>query len=99
MKGGFNKGGIKNPVADAMIDRILSATERPSLIAACRALDRVLMANHYMVPQYYKGTHTVAWWDRYGRPKVKPPYSRGVEDLWWVDAGKAKALNAARGKN
>ena len=99
VKGGFNKAGIKNPVADAMIDRILAATDRPSLIAACRALDRVLMANHYMVPQYYKGTHTVAWWDRYGRPKVKPPYSRGVEDLWWLDADKAKKLNAARGKN
>jgi microcin C transport system substrate-binding protein len=98
VKGSYNMGGIKDPAADAMIGAILAARDRPSLIAAARALDRVLMFNHYMVPQYYKGSHTVAWWDKFGRPKAKPPYERGVQDLWWYDAAKAKALTAARGR-
>jgi microcin C transport system substrate-binding protein len=96
--GSFNYGGIRNPVVDALLTRIVEARDRPSLVAACRALDRVLMANHYMIPQYYKGSYTVAWWDKYGRPEVKPPYDRGVIDLWWYDAAKARALAAARGK-
>ncbi|MEN3952346.1 extracellular solute-binding protein [Iodidimonas sp. SYSU 1G8] len=97
--GSFNKGGIKDPVVDALLTQIINARDRPSLIAACRALDRVLMHNHYMVPQYYKGSHTIAWWDRYGRPARKPAYSRGTIDLWWLDADKAAKLAAARGKN
>ncbi len=98
VKGSFNLGGIKNPMVDAMIRAILGARDRPSLIAAARALDRVIMFNRYMVPQYYKGSHTIAWWDKYGRPKAKPPFERGVQDLWWYDPAKAKALAAARGR-
>ncbi len=98
VKGSFNLGGIKNPVVDALIRAILEAKDRPALIAAARALDRVIMFNHYMVPQYYKGSHTIAWWDKYGRPKAKPPFERGVQDLWWYDPAKAKALAAARGR-
>ncbi|MBI1182381.1 MAG: ABC transporter substrate-binding protein [Alphaproteobacteria bacterium] len=97
--GSFNYAGIRNKVVDAMIDRIVEANDRPALITACHALDRVLMHGHYMVPQYYKGTHTVAWWDKYGRPARPPAYARGVIDLWWYDAAKARALAAARGKN
>ncbi len=97
-KGSYNIGGVKDPVVDALITAILGAKDRPALVAASRALDRVLMFSHYMVPQYYKGSHTVAWWDKFGRPKAKPPYARGVQDLWWYDAAKAKALAAARGR-
>ena len=98
VKGSFNLAGIKNPVVDVLIGAILDARDRPALIAATRALDRVIMFNHYMVPQYFKGSHTIAWWDKYGRPKVKPPFERGVQDLWWYDSARAKALAAARGR-
>jgi microcin C transport system substrate-binding protein len=99
VKGSFNIGGIKDPAVDALVGAVLGARDRPSLIAATRALDRVIMFNHYMVPQYFKGSHTVAWWDRFGRPAAKPPFERGVQDLWWYDDGKAKALAAARGRS
>jgi microcin C transport system substrate-binding protein len=96
--GSFNRGGVKDPVVDALVDRIVLAEDRAALVAACRALDRVLMHRRYVIPQYYKGTHTIAWWDKFGRPPAKPAYERGVVDLWWLDAAKAKALAAARGK-
>ncbi|MGE0668734.1 MAG: extracellular solute-binding protein [Sphingomonadales bacterium] len=98
-KGSFNIGGIEDPAVDAMIAAVIGAKDRPSLVAAARALDRVIMFNRYMVPQYYKGSHTVAWWDKFGRPKAKPPYERGVQDLWWYDPARAKALAAARGRD
>jgi microcin C transport system substrate-binding protein len=79
-----------------MLQHIADAKDRPSLVAACRALDRVLMHGHYMVPQWYKGSHTIAWWDKFGHPAAKPSYARGVVDLWWYDRNKADALAAAR---
>jgi microcin C transport system substrate-binding protein len=96
--GSFNYAGISSPAVDAMLQHIADAKDRPSLVAACRALDRVLMHGHYMVPQWYKGSHTIAWWDKFGHPAAKPSYARGVVDLWWYDREKAGALAAAREK-
>ena len=96
--GSNNLAGVSDPAVDALIEAIKDAEDRPSVIAATRALDRVLMHSHYSVPQWYKGSHTVAYWDKFGRPDVKPPYGRGIVDLWWVDPDKEAALNAARGQ-
>lgn len=94
--GSFNIPGIKDPVVDALIAEVAAATDRPSLIAATRALDRVLLWGHYMIPQWYKGAHHLVYWNKFDRPALKPRYARGVIDTWWVDWEKDDALRAYR---
>ena len=94
--GSFNIPGIKDPVVDALIAEVAAATDRPSLIAATRALDRVLLWGHYMIPQWYKGAHHLVYWNKFDRPALKPRYARGVIDTWWVDRQKDDALRAYR---
>ena len=94
--GSFNIPGIKDSVVDALIAAVAAATNRDSLIAAARALDRVLLWGHYMVPQWYKGAHHLVYWNKFARPAVKPRYARGIIDTWWVDGEKDDALRAYR---
>ena len=94
--GSFNIPGIKDPVVDALIAAVAAATDRDALIAAARALDRVLLWGHYMVPQWYKGAHHLVYWNKFARPAVKPRYARGIIDTWWVDGEKDDALRAYR---
>ena len=94
--GSPNAAGIKDPVVDALIDEVVGARDRESLVTAARALDRVLLRGHYMIPQWYKGTHHLVYWNKFGRPQVKPRYARGVIDTWWVDREKDDALRAYR---
>ena len=91
-KGSQNLPGIADPVVDRLIDVILQAKSRDDLRAAARALDRVLRAGHYWVPQWYKASHHLAFWDRYSWPQTKPKYARGVLDTWWYDTEKAAKL-------
>jgi microcin C transport system substrate-binding protein len=91
-EGSNNLAGIADPVVDAMIGRIQSAQSRDELKIAARALDRVLRAGHYWVPQYHKAAHTLAFWNRFSWPAIKPKYDRGVYDTWWFDAEKAAKL-------
>ena len=86
-EGSFNLAGIREPAADALIEAITAAETREEMEAAARALDRVLRAGHYWVPQWSKGSHTLAWWDRYERPATKPKFARGVLDTWWQRPG------------
>ncbi|MDD9992033.1 MAG: extracellular solute-binding protein [Rhodospirillales bacterium] len=94
--GSFNIAGIKDPVVDALMAEVAAATDRPSLIAAARALDRVLLWGHYMIPQWYKGAHHLVYWNKFDRPALKPRYARGIIDTWWVDREKDDALRAYR---
>lgn len=94
--GSLNSSGIEDPVVDTLIAEIVAATDRPTLTAAVRALDRVLLWGHYIVPQWFKGTHHLVYWDKFGRPAVKPRYALGVADTWWVDREKEAALAAHR---
>ncbi len=95
-----NLAGIKDPAVDYLIEKIIGAASRPALIAAVRALDRVLMWNHYVVPQWYKGAHNIAYWNRFDRPRIKPAFDLGMLDTWWfnpeksamIDRGEAPAL-------
>ncbi len=91
-KGSENYAGIDSPVVDALIDSIERATGRARLTDAVKALDRVLRAMHIWVPQWHKGSHTMAYWDIYARPAEKPEYARGVVDLWWIDPVKHARL-------
>ncbi len=81
--GSRNLAGVSDPVADALIEKIVEAKTREQLTFACRALDRVLRAGHYWIPQWYKGTHWIAYWDVFARPKEKPRYGRGIPETWW----------------
>ncbi len=92
MNGSFNLSGISDPVVDALIDRLVKAKSRQELVTACRAIDRVLRAGHYWVPQWYKAEHNVAFWNKYSRPEIKPKYDEGVIELWWYDPAKAATL-------
>ncbi len=94
ISGSFNLAGVKDPIVDALIDKAMSAKSRAELTAACRALDRVLRAGHYWVPHWYKASHTIAHWNRFSWPAVKPQYDRGAPETWWYDTGKVQAIKA-----
>jgi microcin C transport system substrate-binding protein len=89
LKGSQNLAGISDPVIDALIERIIAADSRASLVTACKALDRVIRAGRYWVPHWYKPTHWLAYWDLFGRPATKPRYARGIPETWWYDRAKA----------
>ncbi len=89
LKGSNNLAGIANPAVDALIDAIIGANSRPALITACRALDRVIRSGRYWIPQWYKASHWIAYWDVFGRPERQPRYFRGIPDTWWYDPQKA----------
>jgi microcin C transport system substrate-binding protein len=88
--GSFNLVGIKNPAVDAMIDQVIFAKSRSDLVAATKALDRVLLWNYYVVPQWTYGKVRTARWDRFGRPDPLPKYGTSAfPTVWWWDAAKA----------
>lgn len=93
-EGSRNIIGIKNPAVDKLIDRIIFAKSREELVAAARALDRVLLWNHYVVPQWYSPFARVAYWNRYGQPKKLPSQSVDFSQIWWLDKDKAAKLAA-----
>jgi microcin C transport system substrate-binding protein len=94
--GSRNLAGIKNPAIDYLIDKVIAAKSRADLVTAVHALDRVLMWNRYMVPQWYKGVHNIAYWNRFDRPRVKPKFDLGMLDTWWYSAEKAAMIEAGK---
>ena len=87
--GGRNLAGVKNPVVDALVDRIIFAENRAALITASRALDRVLLWGHYLVPQWHTPVTRTAYWDVIDYPRPTPDYNIGFPDLWWYKGAKA----------
>lgn len=94
--GSRNVIGIKNPAVDKLIDRIILAKDRDDLVAATRALDRVLLWNHYVVPQWHTPFERVAMWDVYRRPDKLPSLSSSFLRVWWWDGNAAKRLADGR---
>jgi microcin C transport system substrate-binding protein len=92
VEGSTNMAGIKSPAVDALIAKASSAKTRGDLVVAMKALDRVLRAGHYWVPQWYKGAHNVPHWNKFSRPPAKPKYDLGAVDTWWLDADKQAKL-------
>jgi microcin C transport system substrate-binding protein len=88
--GSRNIIGIANKAVDALIDRVVFAKDRKELVAATRALDRVLLWNHYVVPQWMYGKVRTARWDRFGKPDQMPTYGLSAfPTIWWWDARRA----------
>lgn len=84
--GSRNLIGIKNPAVDALIEHVVSARDRAELVAATKALDRVLLWNHYVVPQWTYTNLRTARWDKLGRPQVMPKYGvAAFPTIWWWD--------------
>jgi microcin C transport system substrate-binding protein len=90
--GTYNMSGVASPAIDALIDKVVEARTREELDVAGRALDRVLRAEQFWVPNWHKGSHWLAYWDKFGRPETKPKYDRGIIDTWWYDEAKAKRI-------
>jgi microcin C transport system substrate-binding protein len=89
-RGSNNLAGIKNAAVDAIIPKIVYAKDRDALIAACRALDRVLMWNHFVIPQWHYGKLRLARWDRFSHPDTLPEYgASGFPTIWWFDPAKS----------
>ncbi|MDX2168641.1 MAG: extracellular solute-binding protein [Deltaproteobacteria bacterium] len=95
--GGLNVIGLKDPVIDSLVEQLIAAPDRASLVARTHALDRALQWGFYVVPNWYIPYDRLAYWDKFGLPAVVP--AQGVQlDAWWYDAQKAAALQQRRGR-
>ncbi|MDX5592039.1 extracellular solute-binding protein [Pseudovibrio sp. SPO723] len=92
----LNYGGIKNAAIDHIIDRVINAKDREELVAATRALDRVLLWNNYVIPGWTSAETRVVHWDRFSHPEIMPKYYIGFPDVWWYDEAKASQIGASR---
>jgi microcin C transport system substrate-binding protein len=95
--GSRNLAGIRDPVVDKLVQLVISAPDRQSLIVRTRALDRVLLWGFYVIPHWHIQSFRVAYWDKFDRPPIAPKYALGFE-TWWVDAKKDAALVRRKGE-
>ena len=91
-EGSMNLIGVKSAAIDKLVDHVIFAKDRSELVAATRALDRVLQWNEFVVPQWYAPNVRIAYWDRYGQPKVLPALTPGFLQVWWFDQTLAARL-------
>jgi microcin C transport system substrate-binding protein len=95
IKGSNNLAAIADPAIDALVERIIAAATRVELVVACKAIDRVIRAGRYWVPQWYLAAHRIAYWDVFSHPAAKPRYGRAIPETWWYDAAKAAKMEKA----
>ena len=93
--GSRNLIGVSNPAIDKLVEALIFAPDRDGLVTACRALDRALIWNHYVVPMWFTDFDRTARWDRFGRPAKLPELSTGFPTLWWWDEERAKKVSAS----
>lgn len=98
IQGSRNLMGVKNPVVDALVDKVVFAKDRANLVAATHALDRVLLWNYYVILQWHNPDVWIASWNKFGIPEKQPSYIGADVDSWWIDKDKEAAL-AAKYKN
>lgn len=91
----YNVMGLKSPAVDALAEVVKAAKTKEEMTVATRALDRVLLAQRFWVPQWYKDSYTLAYYDIFAHPDPLPPYALGETSFWWYDADKAAKLKAA----
>jgi microcin C transport system substrate-binding protein len=96
-KGSRNLIGIKDKGIDKLIDRIIFAKSRAELVAATRALDRVLLWRHYLVPQWYSPYDRIVYWNKFGQPQTLPSQNVGFIATWWYDKKAADTLAKTEG--
>ena len=91
-----NYAGIKDPVVDELIELVISAPDRQSLVTRTRALDRVLLWGHFVIPNWHVRIDRIASWKKFGRPTVTPRQGTSL-NYWWIDGAKDAALKERRG--
>jgi microcin C transport system substrate-binding protein len=94
-----NLSGIKDPVVDKLVERVIFATDRDDLIAATRALDRVLLWGYYIVPHWHLPKVWMAYWNKFGIPDEQPAYSGVDTNSWWIDTEREAALQRKYGRS
>ncbi|WP_372616794.1 extracellular solute-binding protein [Falsiroseomonas sp.] len=94
-QGSQNVAGICDPAIDELVELVVNAPDREELVARTRALDRVLLWNHFMIPHWHIQSFRIAYWDKFGRPVRNPRYGLGL-DTWWIDPRREQALAEAR---
>lgn len=87
--------GVKDPVVDALIEQVISAPDREALVMRTRALDRVLLWSHYLIPQWHIRNYRVAYWDKFSRPDIAPKHDFGFMQ-WWYDETRAARVEAGQ---
>src|SRR6516225_10106243 len=95
--GSRNLLGIRSPVIDDLVEELIRAPDRPSLIAHTQALDRVLQYGYYLIPHYHIAKFRVALWDKFRRPAISPKYAVGM-DTWWIDRTAEQSVEAKKGE-
>lgn len=90
-----NLAGLQSPAVDRLIDLVLESDTREDMVTRTRALDRVLRAEHFRIPQWYNPSHWVAYYDMYEHPEELPPFDLGSLSVWWINQDKAAALRSA----
>ncbi len=96
--GSRNVIGIKNPVIDSLIEKLINAKDREELITITKALDRVLLFHYYVIPNWHISSYRVLYWDFFDQPSIKPKYSLGF-DTWWVNQTKFDLIQSQRSSN
>ncbi len=97
VQGSLNVAGMRHPVVDALVEKILKARSQEELEATCMALDRVLWYQYYMVPHWFSGMVRLVHWDKFGMPEQPPTYGTGFYDLWWYEPEKASRMRNTSG--
>lgn len=82
-KGSRNLIGVRDPVVDDLIEMLVRARNRADLVTLCRALDRVLLWGHYVIPHWNFGAYRIAYWNKFGTPAINPIYGFDMTSLWW----------------
>ena len=94
--GSGNLAAVRDPVVDELVDLLIQAPDRDTLVATTRALDRVLLWGHYVIPQWHIRSFRLVYWNKFGRPAIRPKYGLGFPATWWIDEEKAAGLEATR---
>ena len=92
INGSRNYAGIKDPVVDELVDLVITAPDRENLISRTRALDRILLWGHYVIPHWHIRSYRLIYWNIFGKPKTSPKYGLGFPNTWWIDKEKLSLL-------
>lgn len=95
--GSRNVTGLADPAVDALIEQLIAAPDRETLVARVRALDRVLQWQHLVVPHWHLAADRLAYWDKFGKPEVVPDSGVQVVSTWWIDPEKAAVVEPRQG--